>query len=99
LGPEPAVVEGAQHLEAGEDPDDAVVFSPRELGIEVASHEHGGQVILRPGPTREDVAHAVQLDGAGYLRAPRDEEIAHLLVGIGEGEATEPSRLARPDLS
>jgi hypothetical protein len=73
-------------------------FPARELGVEVAPHEHGGQVILGAGPAREDVAHAVHLDGAAHLRAPGDEEIAHLLVGIGEGEATESSGLARPDL-
>jgi len=41
----------------------------------------------------EDIADPVDGDGAAGLRAPGDEEIAHLLVGIGERE---PAQAAPP---
>ncbi len=99
LGAHAPVVQRAQHLEAGQHADDAVVLAARELGVEVAAHQHRRQVIVRPGAPREDVADAVHRHRAARLGAPGDEEIAHLLVRVGEGQAAEAARLAGADLA
>src|SRR5262249_16972341 len=75
------------------------VFSAGKLRVEMAAHEHRRQVIVRAGPPREDVAHAVHVHGAAGFRAPGDEEIAHLLVGIAQRDPPEPACLAGPDLA
>ena len=42
----PPVVERAEHLETGQHADDAVVLAARDLGVEVAAHQHGRQVVV-----------------------------------------------------
>ena len=81
------VVERAQHFQAGEHAHDAVVLPARELGVEVAAHEDRREMVLGPRPSREDVADPVHRHRAARLRAPGDEEVPHLLVGVSEREA------------
>src|SRR5207237_9995340 len=93
------LIERAEHLEAREHADDAVILSAGYLRVEVTADQHRRQVIVRAGASREDVPDAIDGDRAPGLGAPRHEEIAHLLVGVGEREPPEPAGLARPDLA
>src|SRR5207244_176343 len=53
LRPDAPLVERAQHLEPGQDTDDAVILPAGDLGVEVAAHQHRRQMILRPRTPRE----------------------------------------------
>src|SRR4029453_16157516 len=79
--------------------DEPVVRAARDLRVEMAADQHRRQMVVAAGPAGEDVAHPIDGDRAARLRAPGDEEVAHLLVGIGEGQTPEPAGLARPDLA
>src|SRR5262249_6944782 len=59
----------------------------------------GREVVVGAGPAREDVADAVDRHGAAGLGTPGDEEVAHLLVGVGEGQTPEAAGLAGADLA
>src|SRR6266850_497316 len=56
-------------------------------------------MVVAAGPASEDVAHPIHADGAPRLCAPGDEDIAHLLVRVGESQPAKTSGLARPDLA
>ena len=94
-------VQRAEDLEAGPHADDAVVLAARDLGVEVAAHhEHRRQAVVAAGPAREDVPDPVHRHrAAGFSSAPGDEEIAHLLVGVGQRQAPRPAGLAGADLA
>jgi hypothetical protein len=98
-GVDAVVIERAHHLEPGQHADDPIVLAARHLGVEVAADEHGRQMILPPGAPGEDAAQPIHRHRAARFRAPGDEEVAHLLVGIGEREAPEAAGLAGPDPS
>ena len=81
------VVERAHHLERAEHAEHAVELAARRLGVEMAAHQHRGEVVLDAGAGGEHVAHLVDLDRAALLLAPGAEQFAALFVEIGEGEA------------
>src|SRR5215469_4443698 len=56
-------------------------------------------MVIRARAPREDVADAIRRHGAPGLRAPRNEEVAHLLVGVGEGEPPQAAGLAWADFA
>ena len=64
----------------------------------MAADQHRGEVVVGPRPAREDGADAIDRHRAARFRAPRDEEITHLLVGVGESQSAQTARLARADL-
>src|SRR6266404_9240291 len=59
----------------------------------------GGRWSSDAGAPREDVADAIDRHRAARLGAPGDEQVAHLLVRVGEREAAEAARLAGADLA
>ena len=92
------VVEGADHLEAGEHAIDAVELATGGLAVDVAAGHHRRERLVRASPAGEDVAHLVDAHGAAGLLAPLDEEVARSLVHVGEREPADAALLRRPDL-
>jgi len=98
LGLDLVVVQGAQHLERAHDPEDAVEATALGLGVDVgAAHDRGQRVVLGRAAA-EDVAHRVDRDLQVDLLAPLHEEVAGLLVLVGEGEPLHAAARSRADL-
>src|SRR5579884_4517605 len=55
------------------------------------------QLRIAAGPPREDVADAIDRDGAAGLLAPADEEAPRLAVEVAGGEAADAALLGRAD--
>jgi hypothetical protein len=91
------IVQRAHDLEAGHDAVDAVELAPRGLAVDVAAGHHGRKRIVLARAAREDVAHLVDLDGAAGILRPLAEQIARLLVEIGEGQAADAALLGGAD--
>jgi len=64
----------------------------------MAAHQHGVEIVLDAGTPGEHVAHLVDLERAALLLAPGAEQLAALLVEVGEGEALAPALRRGPDL-
>ena len=89
LGRDAGVVEGSHHLDAGEHTVVAVELAARGLGVDVAAGHHRRQCIVAAGPAQEAVANLV--DGhrhAGFDR-PAADQVAALLVQVGQGQAAD----------
>ena len=98
LGLDAEVVERAQHLEAGEHAVDAVETATGGLAVEMAAGADRGEIVVAARAAGEDVAHPVDLHGAAGLLAPLDEEVAALLVEVGQGEPADAALGRRADL-
>ncbi len=90
------VVERPHQLKAHEHAEDAVEPPAVELRVEVAANHDRRQAVFLPGPSAEDAPDLVHRDRQAGLLAPLDEQIPHLLVGIGQGQT---SQAARPPLA
>ena len=86
-----SVVEGSQHLQAGEHAVVAVEFTARRLRIDMASGQHDTRRRIAPGPRREDVARPVDFDAAAGVAQPADHEISSLPIEVGERETAHAS--------
>jgi hypothetical protein len=92
------VVQGPDHLEAGQHAVDAVELAAKGLGVEMAAGDHRRQIVAPAGAAGEDVAHVVDGDGAARGLAPGDEEVAPGLVLVAERQAAAAAGRSRTDL-
>ena len=68
------------------------------LGIQVATGDHRGQVVVAPRAAGENVAHLVDPDAATGALAPLHEEIPALFVEIGQRQAAAAAFFGGSDL-
>ena len=95
----PPVIQRAQNLEAGTArPRCRRSCRRRSACRDGCRSATGGRMVVAARAAGEDVAQAIDLDRAARLRAPGDEEIAHLLVLVGQGQPAQASGLAWSDL-
>src|SRR5712671_5273187 len=94
-----AIVERADDLEPSEHAIDAVEAAAGRLRVEVAAGDHRRELAAPAGAAGEDVAHAVDGDGAAGLPAPAHEEIAPGAVEVAERQSLRAAFLGGADLS
>jgi len=100
LGLQTAVVERANHLQAAQHAEDSVIAAAADLSVEMAADGDRRQAGFATRAAGEDVAELVDRDLAAGAARPLDEEVAHRLVLVREGEAAqtdvaEPTDLGR----
>ena len=81
------IVERSQHLQSGEDAEDAVKPAAGRLGIEVTADQYGVQSRLQALAAQKNIADRVDPDAAAGGPAPGREQIPSRPVRIGEGLA------------
>ena len=82
--PHPHVVHRPHHLQRAQHAENAVIFPPRRLGIQMRPHVNREGLRIGPRPRREHVAHAVHAHGHPRRFAPALEQMPPLAVGIGQ---------------
>ena len=87
LGPDVEVVERAHDFERAEHAERAVELAAGRLGVEMAAHHHRSERVVLARAPGEHVAHLVDLDRAAGRFAPGAEQLAGLLVEIGQRQA------------
>ncbi|MGF6745811.1 hypothetical protein OKW36_001447 [Paraburkholderia sp. MM5482-R1] len=84
LGFDAVIVERANHFEAAEHPIDTVEAPTGWLRVRVRAGHHGRQVVVAPRAAHKHVAHLIDTDRAARLFRPLHDEIAALLVEVGQ---------------
>jgi hypothetical protein len=92
-----SVVQAANHLQAGEHANDAVVAPAVHLRIEMAADGDRRQAGVLALPSCKYVPDCVHGQGAAGLAAPGDELVAHLAIGVGKRDAGETAGAADAD--
>ena len=93
----PRAFEHLDHLQAREDAEVAVVAPSRAHGVDVRAG-HDRRQILPAGTCRDHVADLVDADFEAEVAHPGHDEIATLLVRVGERQPIAAAALDRPDL-
>ena len=88
---DPVVVQGAQYLQARQNPQNPVEAPARRLAVEMAADHDRRQSVVLPGPAGEDAASGVDGNHAADCLAPFDILVAHFFVAVGQGQPPQPA--------
>ena len=83
-GLDAVVVERLDHLQPAQHAVDAVEAPAGRLSVEMAAQHHRRGVRIGARPSGEEVAHAVELEGAARPLGPADEQLPPRPVVIGQ---------------
>ncbi|MNQ66851.1 hypothetical protein D3C85_813530 [compost metagenome] len=89
LGLHAQVIQGAQHLQAGQHAEAAVEFAAGGLGVDMAAGHHRRQGGITSGTAGEDITHRVDSHRAAGLFAPAHEQVAGLAIQVAQGQTTD----------
>ncbi len=92
------VVDGAHHLQPGQDAQHAVILAAGGLRVQMAADINRIGVGIGPFQAHEHAAQPVDLHGHAGVFGPSLEQAAALGVGIGQGLAVVAARNAGADL-
>jgi len=88
--------EGFDHLEAGEHSQVAVVAAARAHGVDVRTGHDGGS--RAHVPESDHIAHGVDRHLQTEVLHPRDDEVAPVTIGVGQGEPAGSTAFDRANL-
>ncbi len=97
-GADAGVVEHADHLEAAEHAERAVVDAAGGHRVDVRAHDHR-RAVLGTGTDADDVADAVNGHAQAEFAHPAGHQVAAPPVLVGQRQAADPAALERADLA
>ena len=98
FGADAQVVQGADHLQPGQNPQHPVIFAARRLGIQMRAHIDRQRIRVSARSHGEHVAHLIQPHGTARRLAPILEQRAAFAILIRQGLAVIAARHAGADL-